>query len=103
MYNEVIKLISESKSTDAYGDTVIQETERTVFCKVASIGQKEFYQSQAVGLKPEIKFVLSDYFEYQNELVCEYNGERYKILRTYRNGLTLELTCYREVNKGERS
>lgn len=62
------------------------------------MGQKEYYQAHAVGLQPEIKFVLADYLDYENEMLAEYNGQRYRVLRTYRSGRELEIVCYREVN-----
>lgn len=96
--NDVIQLIKQSCSTDEYGDPVITQSSRQVFCRVDSVGMKEFYQAAATGLKPEIKFVLVDYLEYQGERFVEYGGSVYHVLRTYRKGLELELTCYSEVN-----
>jgi SPP1 family predicted phage head-tail adaptor len=104
MYDAVVKLIAESRTVDAYGDLVTEETERSVFAEIKSIGQSEFYQAQAVGLKPEIKFVLADYLEYQNEKKLRYQGfneaveEEYTILRTYRQNNLLELVCKRGVD-----
>lgn len=104
MYDSVIKLVSESKVVDAYGDIIVEVTERSVFAEIKSIGQSEFYQAQAVGLKPEIKFVLADYLEYQNEKKLRYQGfneeteEEYTILRTYRQNNCLELVCKRGVD-----
>lgn len=98
MYNDVLYLISESRTVDEYGDPVVTETKRPVFCKVGSIGQKEFYQAHAVGLQPEIKFVISDYYDYNGEKRLEYNGVNYSVLRTYRDGKTLDIICYKEVN-----
>ena len=95
---DIIKLIKQTAAIDDYGDSVITESFRTVFCEVASVGQKEFYQAHAVGLQPEIKFVLADYLDYENELYIEHSGKRYKVLRTYRTGERLEITCYTEVN-----
>lgn len=104
MYNEIIKLVSESKSVDEYGDIASVRTERTVFARLKSIGQSEFYQAQAVGLKPEIKFVLSDFIEYEGEKVVLYTPFRgveteYTVLRTYRDGNELELVCKRGIEK----
>lgn len=98
MYNDVLYLIAESRTVDEYGDPVVTETKRPVFCKVGSIGQKEFYQAHAVGLQPEIKFVISDYYDYNGEKRLEYNGVNYSVLRTYRDGKTLDIVCYKEVN-----
>ena len=96
--NEVLTLIRQTLITDDYGDPVAQETTREVFAKQGSIGQKEFYQAQAVGLQPEVKFILADYLDYDGEALVEHNGQRYRVLRTYRKGQELELTVYREVN-----
>lgn len=98
MAPDVLQLITTTEATDRYGDAVIIETSRQVFCTVASVGEKEFYQAHAVGLKPEIKFILSDYLDYQNETIVSYDATRYRVLRTYRKGQELELTCYTEVN-----
>lgn len=96
--NDILKLIQQTQTVDDYGDTVTTETSRQVFCKVGSIGQKEFYQAHAVGLQPEIKFILADHLDYNNESLVEHKGTRYRVLRTYRAGQELELTVYREVN-----
>lgn len=96
--NEVILLIKQTRSTDAYGDPVISEASRQVFCRIDSVGMREFYQAAATGFKPEIKFILADYLEHQGEQTVEYAGVVYHILRTYRKGRELELICYSEVN-----
>lgn len=101
MYNEIIKLLHESANVNEYGDTIKTITERTVFADLRSIGQSEFYQAQALGFKPEIKFVLSDYLDYQNEEKLKYQPfggieETYTILRTYRSNNELELVVYRD-------
>ncbi len=96
--NEILTLITVTQTVDDYGDPVIQEAAREVFAKLGSIGQKEFYQAQAVGLQPELKFILADYLDYEGETLVEHDGQRYRVLRTYRSGQELELTVYREVN-----
>lgn len=96
--NDILTLIRQTQTVDEYGDLATAETARQVFCKVGSIGQKEFYQAQAVGLQPEVKFILADHLDYNGEITVEHNGTRYRVLRTYRAGQELELTAYREVN-----
>lgn len=96
--NDILTLIATTNGVDEYGDPSITYTRRDVFCRVASIGQKEFYQAHAVGLQPEIKFVLADYLDYNGEALVEYDGQKFRVLRTYRTGHELELVCYREVN-----
>lgn len=95
---DVLTLVRQTQTPDEYGDPVVYETRREVFCEVRSIGQKEFYQAHAVGLQPEIKFTLADYLDYEGEALVEHDGQQYRVLRTYRAGQELELTCYREVN-----
>ena len=95
---DILTLIRVDATLDGYGDPVVNETLREVFAEQMSIGQKEFYQAHAVGLQPEIKFKLSDYLDYENEPLVEHDGQRYRVLRTYRTGQALEVTCYREVN-----
>ena len=92
--NEIIKLIAVTETTDRYGRTVTTETSTELFAAVRSITQSEFYQAQAVGLKPEYKFVIADYLEYHNEKIVEYNTVRYEVKRTYRTGNQLEIIAY---------
>jgi len=123
MYNDVIYLIKDTRTVNEYGDMVTTQTERAVFAQVKSIGQSEFYQAAAVGLKPEIKFVIADYLDYDEEKKLRYTPfppevnpsegltpslgdypsntttDIYDILRTYRTGNALEIVCYRGVDK----
>lgn len=102
MFDSVIKFLTESNTINDYGDTVTQVTERPVFAEVKSVSQSEFYQAMANGLKPEIKFVIADFYDYQNEKKLRYtpfggSEEEYTILRTYRNNVNLEIVCARGV------
>ena len=71
------------------------DTSRTVFCGLRSIGMKEFYEAQAVDFYPELKFVLADHLDYNGERLCEYKGQRYSVLRTFRTGQELEIVVAR--------
>ena len=98
MYNEVIYLLTTKYITNDVGDSIeIYETTMRL-AKLKSIGQKEFYQAQANGLKPEIKFVLPDYLDYDNQEEIIHNGFRYKVLRTFKNeDNEIEIVCYGSV------
>ena len=96
--SELLTLIRQTTGADDYGDPTVAETSREVLARLGSIGQSEFYQAHAVGLKPELKFILADYLDYENETLVEYLGQRYRVLRTFRNGQELELILYQEVN-----
>mgnify|MGYP002539738163 CR=1 FL=1 len=93
MFNDVITLVKVEKTIDDAGYNQESVTKRDVFCLVKSVRQSEFYQAQAVGLKPEIMFLLSDYLEYENEKTVIYEDSVYKVLRAYRTGIQLEITC----------
>lgn len=93
--NEILTLISRTTARDEHGDPVITEDFRVVLCGVRSIGQKEFYQANATDFHPELKLVLADYLDYQDERLVEYNGIRYSVIRTYRSGQELELVVER--------
>jgi hypothetical protein len=96
--SEILCLIKQEHGTDDYGDDTVTERHRRVFVRISSVGQQEFYQAHAVGLKPELKCVLADYLDYEGERLAELDGQRYHILRTFRKGMELELTLYQEVN-----
>jgi len=104
MYNDVIYLVKKENVVDEYGDIQSVETERMVYADVRSISQNEFYQAQAMGFKPEIKFILSDFLEYQDEPIVKYtkygasDPETYTVVRTYKNNYQLELTCRKGID-----
>ena len=94
MYNEVIYLLTTERTINNVGDQIETPKKSMRFAKIKSIGQSEFYQAQAQGLKPEIKFVLADYLDYDNQEEVIYNNFRYKVLRTFRTGNEIEVVCY---------
>ena len=99
MYSEVIRLLKSVNTTDETGEIVETTTERTILAKWLSVGQQEFYQAQATGLKPELKFEIADYLDYEDEKELIHDNKRYQILRTYRkNTRQLEITVYGGVN-----
>lgn len=71
------------------------ESKREVFCGFRSIGMREFYAASTTDFHPEAKLVLADYLDYDGETLADYNGQRYRIIRTYRTGQELELTLER--------
>lgn len=123
MYNSLIYLVQKVNTVDQYGDMIAQETVRPVFAEIKSIGQKEFYEAAAVGMKPEIKFVIADFLDYHDEQTLRYEpfsedpsvvpgevlpGEvhparskmqTYDVIRTYRTGIALEIICSRGVDR----
>lgn len=91
MFRDVLTLIGEQPKahgvTDAY-----REVTKEVYVAVQSVGRSEAYQAMQNGLHPQFVFVLSDYADYADQKICEYQGKRYRVIRTYRKNQAIELT-----------
>lgn len=97
---EVISLISENpEAHGVFGAT--SETSREVFAEIRSVGYNEFYAAKSAGIEPSIVFVLTDYMEYGDEKIVLFDNKRYRVVRTYTNGQTIELTCEVATNDRE--
>lgn len=81
---------------DDYGNPVEKPIlSETVIAELLSISQTEFYQAQTSEHKPEIKFKITDYLDYDGQKYVVYGNVRYTVLRTYRTkNNELEITCY---------
>lgn len=106
MYDEIITLVKEiTTGRDDIGNPIKETEEREVFAERYSIGQNEFYNAAVSGMRPEAKFIIADYMDYYGEEILEYaeygyeKKQRYSIIRTYRKGNELEITCRREMGK----
>ena len=93
---DVITLVTQTITTDKYGNEVAKETEKTVFCEVDFISQTEFYAAANTELNPEYKFTIF-FGDYEGEEVVVFNGARYSVYRTYRTGDNLELYAERKI------
>ena len=74
------------------------ETRRKTYCEEKSLSMSEVYQARASGFSPVFRLTLPQDFEYRGETLCEYKGERYEIIRDYRDeksGDSTELTIQR--------
>lgn len=70
---------------DAHGNETVEETSRELMCQAYGVNRNEYYAAATVGLRPEITVRLSDFVDYEGERLAEYHGERYTIIRTYRD------------------
>ena len=101
--DDVIMLIGAgAPKYDEYGNEVCYEVRRQVFCSVYSVGRTEFYQAAQNNLQPELVFVISHYKDYEGEKELFYTDwtgveKRYTVIRTYRNGDSIELTAVQRV------
>jgi hypothetical protein len=91
---KVAYLIAEDPAAHGVFDDP-QETRRMVYCTEKSVGQSEAYQARGTGLNPEKKLILRHAFEYHGEDQVEYEGERWRVIRTYRDADSMELTLER--------
>ena len=66
-----------------------------VYCEVKSVKMSEYYKALDEGIEPELVFVLPYFRDYNGEQFAEFNGVKYRIIRSYVNGMKCELTCER--------
>lgn len=98
--DEIIILIGKDKvENNKIGDLIRTPVQRQVFGEKQSVWSKTFFQAVAVGMKPEIVLIIWK-FDYQGEEYLEYEGIKYKIIKTYeKKDEKLELTCSSDIKK----
>lgn len=94
---DVIELVSESPEAHGIFDTPTETTQKT-YCTVRSVGMREYYEAKGAGLEPEIVFHLADSDDYGGEKIVIWNGDRYRVVRTWLQGDGIDLTCERATN-----
>jgi len=96
-YDHELTLIDYTIEYDEIGQQKKIETRTNILCAVKSIGRNEFYAAAQAGLKPEITFVIHSY-EYNGEKKVEFEGEKYKVIRTYMKDFEeMELICEKVI------
>ena len=101
MYSEILTLLKATETVDEYGDMVKAKTSREVYARLDRVYLSEAIQGQAQGFKPEHRFTLSDYYDYDGEQEVIYDGKLYKVPSTMRKGIEVELVVYGGVNIGQ--
>lgn len=92
-YSEDIQLISYVKEVNEFGEIrEDKELKRLVYARQTNLSRQDFYQSRIAGLKPTLSFEIKS-IEYAGEDKLEYNNKRYNIVKTYKIGQDIELTC----------
>lgn len=94
--SDILILLSETITTDTYGNEVVTEQGKQIYCDVDSISQSEFFAAADTELNPQYKFTVF-FGDYNGEDTVKYNGTRYAIYRTYRTGDDLELYAERKI------
>ena len=90
----------EVRTQDASGVWHTSEKERKVFCRVRSVGQREWYEGGRAGLNPELQVTMFVY-DYHGEEIVQINGQRYTVYRTYIPA-TDEIELYLQRKEGDR-
>lgn len=97
-----INLVKKVETINALGDLVESYVRRQVMAEEKSVGMTEVYQAMALGYRPEIRFILENFMDYHGEELVEYTPFKstetviLRVLRTYRSGDQIELTCYQD-------
>ena len=97
--SNVLTLIKTVYVADELGVQKSTETARTIFCDVSSVTLNEWTEGGRIGLNPELRFTVFLY-DYDEETICEYNGKRYAIYRTY-IGRDDTIELYAERRQGD--
>lgn len=94
-FDKELFLISQTIESDDVGNEIPVETRRKIFCAMKSARANEFYSAAVNGMKPELVFTIYE-FEYKDEQKAEFQGKKYRIIRTYmKNSREMELVCER--------
>lgn len=80
--SNVLTLVSMIQKQDEVGNYIPEEVKRVVYCNVESVSRAEWYEAGRNGMNPQYKITVFAY-DYENELVAEFEGVRYSIYRTY--------------------
>ena len=94
--SRVIRLLKVDFITDDSGtqhETITSD--RTVFCRIRSVGVKEAYAAMEVGRNPEIIADIPEGSMYSGENFAVFGGNRFRVLRSYIKGSRTELTLER--------
>ncbi len=92
-YDNQVTLIKQSFTQDSLKNQIPVEIKSKILCGLKSVGRTEYYKAAVNDMRPDIILVVHS-FEYNGEKIVEFNGARYKVLRTYgEHTEETELTC----------
>ena len=99
MWNHEITLIAKKiTGQDKLKQNITEEVKTKLLCRKRSVTRSEFYQANQAGIRPSLVVDIHS-FEYDNQELAEFEGKRYRILKTYPVDLeTLELTMTEKLS-----
>jgi len=99
-FDHELVLIGHEFIQDEIGNWKKVPVKKTVLCGLKSVTRSEFYSAAQTGLRPSNVFVVHGY-EYNGETEVEFEGEKYKVIRTYSVSFEeMELTCEKVIANG---
>ena len=101
-FDEVAYLLEVKRTVTDRGSLAEELIMTEVLVQYKSIGYREFYQAEAVGMKPQMILVMAEFLEYEGQKQVEFRKRRYDILKTFQKigERTLELTLSAPINEG---
>lgn len=81
-----LKLITQKFDITPIGEQTVNETIAEVYGLISSVSSNEWFSAQRNEINSRYK-VLIHQFEYNAQSLCEMDGVRYKIYRTYEVGV----------------
>ena len=99
-YDYELILIDYEIDYDEIGQEIKKPVEKKILCAIKSVSRNEFYAAAQAGLRPSITFVIHGY-EYNGEKEVEFEGQKYKVIRTYMKDFEeMELVCEKVIGNG---
>ena len=92
-------LVHQTYEYDAIGQPIPVEELREILCHIESIRQNEFFSAGQNGINADF-VIITQFCNYNNESIIEYNGQRYGIYRTYKKNESDEIELYCEWKGG---
>lgn len=74
-----------------------EETTVDVKAEVRSVTRSEFYKAASAGITPELTFRITNPRDYAGQKVFLYQGERWRVIRTYGTA-AIEIVAGRATN-----
>lgn len=98
--DDVILIGHKETGLDELKQPIFEDTKEEIACNKRSLTRSEFYFASQTDLKPSMVLEVHS-FEYDNQDFLEFEGERYKVIKTYESSPNIiELTCERDNGGG---
>ena len=99
--DDVLTLITETYTTNSFGEEIATETSRDVLARSSEITREEWYRAGQVGLNPDL-LIITAACNYAGEKKAAWHGVTYAIYRIYRRAESDEIELYMTRQAGVR-